>query len=472
MSKIVREDIDNLNAVLTVTVDRQSYEPILEEELKKLRSQIQLKGFRKGKTPLSFIKKAHGKAVLADVVQKMLGEQINEYIKEHGDELIGSPLFREDNEPVNFNIRELSDYVFKFDIGLSPQFEVKGMEPETSFEKYVVQVSDEDVDKRLEELLKSQGSPKEVTEGETREEDIAYLTLEEMENGEIKEGGIVSKEVAVPIEDVPSEDIKKMLLSKKAGEQFEVNPFELEDSEPHIIKKYLLNLPEEEQDVEISSTFRATIEKITRMEPAEFNEAFIERFFPEGDVKTPEAFREKIRESLASPYNNGIRFLLSKAIKNHLMEANRDQLPLPDDYLKRWILSNNENLSAEEIERDYDKISDDFRWSAISEKLLKQFDVKVEESEIVDEIRTGIYNRFGQYVQGNTRLLDMLLQRSLEDEKQIREAAENVASRKLFEALEAHFTIVEKPVSLAEIEEVFEKEFPQETPEAAGEEEE
>ena len=57
MSKVVREDTDNLSAVLTLTVTQEDYESKLNTELNKYRKKAQLKGFRKGKTPMGFIKK-------------------------------------------------------------------------------------------------------------------------------------------------------------------------------------------------------------------------------------------------------------------------------------------------------------------------------------------------------------------------------------------------------------------------------
>ena len=51
MPQVVREDVDNLNAVLTVTVAKSDYESKFNEQLAKYKQQAHLKGFRKGKTP-------------------------------------------------------------------------------------------------------------------------------------------------------------------------------------------------------------------------------------------------------------------------------------------------------------------------------------------------------------------------------------------------------------------------------------
>ena len=61
MPNVVKEDIDQLNAVLKVQIGREDYEDKFKTELKKISKTASLKGFRKGKTPMGFLKKMYGK---------------------------------------------------------------------------------------------------------------------------------------------------------------------------------------------------------------------------------------------------------------------------------------------------------------------------------------------------------------------------------------------------------------------------
>ena len=72
MSNVVKTDSDNLNSVLTVTFTPEDYQPKLKSQLEKHRKNAHMKGFRKGKTPLGFIKKMHGRAILAEVINESL----------------------------------------------------------------------------------------------------------------------------------------------------------------------------------------------------------------------------------------------------------------------------------------------------------------------------------------------------------------------------------------------------------------
>ena len=59
--QIVRKEIAPLHISLDITLEPSDYTPAVKSELKKFRNQAQLKGFRKGKTPESVIKKMYGK---------------------------------------------------------------------------------------------------------------------------------------------------------------------------------------------------------------------------------------------------------------------------------------------------------------------------------------------------------------------------------------------------------------------------
>ena len=58
--KIERTDFDELNAQLQVIIEPEDYLDRFKDELKKYKSKAHLKGFRKGKTPMSSLKKMYG----------------------------------------------------------------------------------------------------------------------------------------------------------------------------------------------------------------------------------------------------------------------------------------------------------------------------------------------------------------------------------------------------------------------------
>jgi len=117
--KIEKKNIDDLNAVIKLTIEKSDYEDSFNKELKNYKNKVQLKGFRKGKTPISSIKKMYGKSVLLDVVNKTLQEKLSGYLVEEKLDILGNPIPSSDQEQMDININELQDYKFSFDIGIA-----------------------------------------------------------------------------------------------------------------------------------------------------------------------------------------------------------------------------------------------------------------------------------------------------------------------------------------------------------------
>src|SRR5690606_10058673 len=117
---ITRNIIDNLNAVVTVEISKEDYTPKVEKVLANYRKTANIPGFRKGAVPVSLIKKQYGKAVLLEEVNKLLQENLNEFLQKEKLDLLGNPL------PVikdDFNW-DADTLTFDFELGLSPDFEI------------------------------------------------------------------------------------------------------------------------------------------------------------------------------------------------------------------------------------------------------------------------------------------------------------------------------------------------------------
>ena len=95
---ISKTDLDALNAVVRITVDRSDYETSVKNVLSDYRKNANIPGFRKGHVPMGMIKKQYEKAVIADEVNKLLRENLENYIKEQKLDLLGNPLPKEAEE--------------------------------------------------------------------------------------------------------------------------------------------------------------------------------------------------------------------------------------------------------------------------------------------------------------------------------------------------------------------------------------
>jgi trigger factor len=95
---ITREDINELNTVLKVRIEKPDYEEKVENVLKDYRKKANIKGFRPGMVPIGLVKKMYGKAVLIDEINKIVTENIQKYLVDEKLEILGDPIPKHDDQ--------------------------------------------------------------------------------------------------------------------------------------------------------------------------------------------------------------------------------------------------------------------------------------------------------------------------------------------------------------------------------------
>ncbi|MEM9819864.1 MAG: trigger factor [Bacteroidota bacterium] len=451
MAKVVRTDSDHLNSVLTITFEKGDYEPKFKAALNKQRKNAHMKGFRKGKTPIGFIKKMYGRAILAEVINDMLQDEVNRFLKEEDIEILGQPLPADDQPEYTFEVNDLSDFTFSFDMGLAPKFEVNGLDENNSFEKMVVKVSEETIEEELNNARKRSGNREEV-EDAIQENDMVQFNAEELDGDQPKENGWAT--TFSLLTSVIAPEIKSEILGKKKGDKLRFNIFQLEtDRTEDYVRKYLLNVGENDTDVEIGEHFEGTIDNVSRLAPAELNQEFFDKTFGEGEVKSEEEARAKMEELLASQANKQGESLLFRDFQEDLLE--RNPLELPETFLKRWLKFSNENATDEVIEKELDRFLQNLRWSLIRSKAVQKFDIKVSNEEIFEGFKDRIRGYFGGY--GDELVILNTANRLMQDEKQVDQVYQELIADRLFESICEVVDIKEKPVSREELEEELKK---------------
>ena len=118
--KIVFENPDKVNGLITLTVEEEDYKNEVEKTLKDYRRKANVPGFRPGQVPMGLIKRQFGTSVKVDVINKKLGEQIYNYVNENKIKMLGEPLPSDQQAAVD--IEKEAPYVFKFDVAVAPEF--------------------------------------------------------------------------------------------------------------------------------------------------------------------------------------------------------------------------------------------------------------------------------------------------------------------------------------------------------------
>ena len=302
----------------------------------------------------------------------------------------GQPLPSDDQEAIEFDLKDLTDYEFKYDLGLAPDFEVAGLDESNTYEKLEVEVTDEMIEKALTDAQKRLGKQSNP-EDDIQETDVVKFSSRELQDGAVKEEGVES-EFSLML-DKATEEAKELLLTKKKGDTFEYNIFQLEqDVEADFVRKYYLNLGEADADLEVGENFELTIEEVNRMTPAELDQEFFDQFFGEDKVKDEAEAREEITKVIKDSFNGSAESLFFRQVQDRLLEENQPELP--HNFLKRWIMLTNENISEEQVEKEYDSFAKNLTWTLIKSKLSKQFEIKIEEEDIKNAFRLQIQSYF------------------------------------------------------------------------------
>jgi trigger factor len=455
MPKVEKHDIDHLNASITVTLEKSEYEPKFKSELKKYQKQANMKGFRKGRTPMSILKKMYGQSVLADVINEMLQKELYEFLDAQDFNILGQPLPSEDQKQQDIDVKSMKDYEFKFDLGISPDFELKGTDESASYDKMVVDITEEMIDEDFQAARKRHGS-REAVEGEIiQDNDMVKLKAIELEGDAPKADGIET-EFSILVSDNTMDALKEELKSKKAGDTIRFNINEVEEGRDETYtRKYYLNL-EDGDERDYNETFEATIEEVNRIAPAEMNQAFFDQAFGEGVVDSEEAARNHLREQMQQFYNRQAEALASRDIQESLIEQN--EMEFPEAFLKRWMKAVNEGVDDETVEKEYDNFRQNLKWSLIRNKLVEQYGIELTEQDIIDAAKRRIMNYFGgQMMPGMEEVVNGTAMRMLQDEKQVEQLSQEVLTDRVFEVLLEKVTLEDKTVSLEEFEEEVKK---------------
>ncbi|MEU1022286.1 trigger factor [Streptomyces sp. NPDC005904] len=184
----MKSAVETLNPTrvrLTVEVPFEELKDSLDAAYKKINQQVTVKGFRKGKIPARIIDQRFGRgAVLEEAVNDALPKFYTEAVNEAELNVLGQPEVDitelKDNETLNFTA----------EVDVRPTIEIpdySGIEVEVD----AVEVSDEDVDKAVEELRERFASTSPV-ERAAEDGDVVTIDLQAKVDGEVLEDGVAS----------------------------------------------------------------------------------------------------------------------------------------------------------------------------------------------------------------------------------------------------------------------------------------
>ncbi len=447
---ITKENIDDLNAVLKISVEKPDYDGNVEKVLRDYRKKANIKGFRPGMVPIGLIKKMYGKAVQIDEINKLVTENIQKYLSDEKIEILGDPLPRaDDREKIDFDTQE--SFTFSFDLGIAPAFDIK-LGNKNKVPYYEIAADEKMKNDYLENYTRRYGKFEKADLSEVK--DMLKGKIEALDaDGNPVADGLHADDTTLSIDIIKNEKIKKHFIGKA---EKDIIDFDLRKAFPNDNEIAGLLKKQKDEVKEINGDFRFTINEISRFHPAEINQELFDRIYGEGVVSSEEEFRKKVEEEIIVNLKNESDYKLSLDLKKTALE--KTDFMLPEDFLKRWLLKVNEKTTEDQIEKEFGTFKQDLKWQLIRSKIARMNEVKITEEELLKEAENITRYQFRQYglFYATDEQVTNYAKETLKREDDAKRIADKILEEKVISLLKGMVKLDTKTVSIEEFNKLFE----------------
>lgn len=440
--------LDAVNATVTVVLEEKDYQDKVKKTLREINMTRPEPGFRPGKVPAALIQKKYGKAVKYDVVNKEVTDALFNYIRENEIQVLGNPVPATKEE---FDL-EATDYTFTFNVGVAPEIDTH-VNKDLKVPYYTIEVSDEMVNRQNEMYRNRFGAqvPGEIVEPNAL---VKGVITELNEDGTVKEGGIQNENGIVSPQYFKNDDQRAAFMEKKLGDVVKFNPWTA-CGESVVELSSMLNIDKDAVE-NAKGDFNIEIKEIIVLRQAELNQEFFDNVLGKDKAHNEEEYTAALKEMIGRQLSADSNYRFSIDAKE-IIEKAVGEVELPDAVLKDYLMTQDEKLTAENIDEEYAKVRQDLVWQLIREAVAKQLAVKVEEADVLTVAKMIAQNQFAQY--GMTNLPDDVLDkygRDILNDKKSREHVVNQAvDMKLYSAIRENVTLEEKTVSVEDFNKLF-----------------
>jgi trigger factor len=448
---ITQENTDKLNAILNVKVEQPDYSERVEKILKDYRRQARVDGFRPGMVPMGIIKKMYYTPVLVDEVNKVVSESLFNYLKENNVNILGEPLPHR-NEEQKFNFDKDTEFEFKFDLGLAPELALE-VTAKDKVPYYKIKVEKKQQDEYKDSLLQRFGEFKDVDKA-GKDELIKGTLIKVDKEGNAIENGMRVENVSMSLDMMKDDDQKVLFSGAVSGDEV---VFDIKKAYPNDTELASLLRIDKKEVAMLEGTFKCVIDKVMKFEKAVIGQEFYDKVYGEGEVKSEAEFTKRVTDEISLNYEQESEYRFMVDARETLIK--KAKIDLPVAFLKRWMVQTNEQMTEEQVNEDFEKYEDDFRWQLIKEHLLKQQNIKVTEEEALEAAKNMALNQYMQYGISNVPE-DYLLNYAREmmsKPEEARKFYEQKGEEKLISYVKSTVKLDEKEVSSEKFRKLYEK---------------
>ena len=369
----------------------------INQKIEKLIPTVSIPGFRKGKAPISIVKKKYEDSVLNEVIQNLVSLKTSELIKQKNLNLFRQPKIDlksfEKNKPVTIEIK----------LDLQPEIKLFDFK-EIKLKKYKINLSKKNLDDQYNKFITSQKSFKKLEKSRAiKKSDKVIINLE-----------------------TTNQEVPEYLKSQK---NFPIDTSLDQEILPGIIKELITkNLKEGDKRTLIFNLSKLI--KNEKLKKVEYNIDIVsieenikfeitDEYLKNNGFKNEDELKNLLKDNSTQQYNQGIKQIEKKQLMELLNKKYNFDLPegvLDEDFQEIWHrleqAKKNDSLDQDDKSLTEDKLKQ--RYRKISERRVKlgvllQYIAKEEKIEISeDELSKGIMQYAGQYPGQEKQIMEYL----------------------------------------------------------------
>ena len=331
------KEIENKDLVRSYefTMKHKLLDQKVDEKLEKARLNFQMKGFRKGRTPLTMMKKMFGDSTKNEIIQELIDTNLRKHLDDKGHKPASQPKIELKEGKLDQN----TDLTFTFN------YEILPVIPELNFDQiklyeYKISVDNDAIKKALDELAKSACTfePKKKNE-KTKPGDQVIIDFK----------GSINK---IEFNGGSAKDYPLVIGSNSFIPGFEEQLINCKVNDNKTVK---VNFPDNYNSKDLAgkkAVFECKIKKINEPIPAKINDDLAVKF----SAKNLNELKKNIKDRLSNEYKSFSKSLMKKELMDEIEKRVKFDLPqsLVDSELNQIIQQNSKN----NVEIKKEKVSD------------------------------------------------------------------------------------------------------------------
>jgi len=373
--EVTVEEIDSLTRKLKVVLPAEEVSKEFDSAYRKLKSEVKLKGFRRGKVPRSILEKNYGPRVRAEVGEKLVQATYFDAVEREKLDVVAHPDIK------THTFADDGTFCYEAEVETRPQFELKkykGLE----IEKDELKVGDSEVEAELARLQKEMAPLRSVEDRGIALNDLSIVDFQGYHDGEL-------------IPQVHGESVSIDVGSGRNGEEFEQKLIGLKKGDE---TRFEIEFPSTMANPVLAGKkvdFEVAIKDVKERVLADLDDEFARDV--DGDFDSLDKLKVHIREKILKEKEETAKGGISDKIMQALIAENHFEVPSRlvryeiDDYIKQTeerlktngLTLESAGVNREEMAEHYREVAEKrVRGDFILKQIAEQEKIKLEEADI------------------------------------------------------------------------------------------